>query len=280
MKRIALLVVVATFVCGAIILAQQKTETAEQELLKLEQQCADAWVKSDLAFFDRILADEYTWTSPWGWVSTKADDIALIKSGTDIVSSWVLADMKVRLYGDTAVVTGRDAVKEKYKGMDTSSQNRWTHVWVKRAGRWRCVAAQSSEIESNPGLPTSSLSPEEAVRQADEAWAKAVASKSVDQTVAFYDGEAVTAGSAMPPCQGIGTIRAMWERMFSQPDFSLAWKVDKVIVIGSGAIALSTGIWRMPGPNATGLYFAVWRKLPDDQWKVLMDAAWYGPAQK
>jgi ketosteroid isomerase-like protein len=146
MKRTAIVVGVAGLAFVAAILAQTQTKSVEQELIKLENEWADAWVKCDVAFFDRIIADDYTWTSPWGDVWTKAQDLALVKSGETVIKSWVLADMKVRGYGDTAVVTGRNTIKETYKGEDVSGQNRWTHTWVKRAGRWQCVAAHSSEI--------------------------------------------------------------------------------------------------------------------------------------
>ncbi len=148
MKRIA--IAVSVVVLALAVQAQTPTQTksggVEQKLMRLENEWADAWVKSDVAFFDRIMADDYTWTSPWGWVMTKADDLTLIKSGKDVIASWVLADMKVRVYGDAAVVTGRDTIKETYKGKDISSQNRWTHTWIKRAGQWQCVAGHSSEI--------------------------------------------------------------------------------------------------------------------------------------
>jgi ketosteroid isomerase-like protein len=146
MKRIVFAVGLVVLVFGVAILAQTQTESVEQELITLENEWADAWVKSDVAFFDRIIADDYTWTSPWGDVWTKAQDLTLLKSGQDVIKSWLLADMKVRVYGDAAVVTGRNTVKETYKGEDVSGQNRWTHTWVKRAGRWQCVAAHSSEI--------------------------------------------------------------------------------------------------------------------------------------
>ena len=92
------------------------------------------------------MSDDFTWTSPWGEVWTKAQDLALVKSGEDAITSWVLADMKVRVYGNTAVVTGRNTVKETYKGEDVGGQNRWTHTWIKLAGCWQCVAGHSSEI--------------------------------------------------------------------------------------------------------------------------------------
>jgi ketosteroid isomerase-like protein len=150
MKRTAIAVSVVVLALAVAVQAQTPAQTksggVEQELIKLENEWADAWVKRDVAFFDRIIADDYTWTSPWGEVWTKAQDLALVKSGKDVIKSWVLADIKVRVYGDTAVVTGRNTVKETYKSEDVSGQNRWTHTWVKRAGRWQCVAAHSSEI--------------------------------------------------------------------------------------------------------------------------------------
>jgi ketosteroid isomerase-like protein len=150
MKRMAFTVSLTVLAFAVAIQAQTPAQTetgsVEQKLIKLENEWADAWVKRDVAFFDRIIADDYTWTSPWGDVWTKAQDLALVKSGEAVIKSWVLADMKVHVYGDTAVVTGRNTIKETYKGEDVSGQNRWTHTWVKRAGRWQCVAAHSSEI--------------------------------------------------------------------------------------------------------------------------------------
>ena len=135
-------------------------------------------------------------------------------------------------------------------------------------------------MASHQAPPGSAPTPEATVRQADEAWAKAVASKSVEQTVAIYDAEAVTAGSAMTPARGLAAIRAMWVDVFARPDFFLTWKADKVVVTESGTIAYSSGSWRMSGPNATGPYLAVWRRQADGQWKVLIDAAWSSSTPK
>ena len=54
--------------------------------------------------------------------------------------------MKVRVYGDAAVVLGRNTVKEQYKGKDISGQSRFTDTWVKKDGRWQCVATAGSKI--------------------------------------------------------------------------------------------------------------------------------------
>jgi ketosteroid isomerase-like protein len=146
MKRTAFAVCVVVLVFGVGILAQTQTASVEQELLKLEQEWSAALVKSDLAFLDKIEADDFTWTDYEGAVWTKAQSLAVLKSGEDVVSSCVSDEMKARVYGDAAVVTGRNTVKETLKGKDISGQYRWTDTWIKKAGRWQCVASHGSRI--------------------------------------------------------------------------------------------------------------------------------------
>ncbi len=119
-----------------------------------------------------------------------------------------------------------------------------------------------------------STSAEAAIRNADQAWAEAVASRSVERTLAFYAPDAVTAGSAMFPARGIADFRANWPKVFAEPDFALTWKAEKVVVTESGSIAYSSGMWS-DGPNKHGPYMAVWRKQAGGQWRVVIDAAWF-----
>ena len=157
MKRIAIAVGVALLVLTVAVSAQTQAQqykvtkrgTVEQELRELEKNWGDAVVKHDWAFLDQILADDCTWTGPDGKVWSKTQTLASLKSGEDVVSSSETDDLMVRVYGDTAVVTGRTTVKEQYKGKDISGQYRWTDMWVKDyAGRWRCVADHSSRIDA------------------------------------------------------------------------------------------------------------------------------------
>ena len=120
--------------------------SAEQEFKKLEEEIGQAWAKRDVASYDRILADDYTWTDFDGIVWTKAQDLEMLNSGEVVNTSYAVDDWKVRVYGDTAVVTGRNTVKEMWKGRDTSGQYRYTDTWVKRDGRWQLVASHTSKI--------------------------------------------------------------------------------------------------------------------------------------
>jgi ketosteroid isomerase-like protein len=130
-------------------------------------------------------------------------------------------------------------------------------------------------VLSGQAPPTPAPSAEEAIRQADAAWMKAIVSKSVEHTVEMYDAEVLTAGSAMPPARGLAGIRAMWTQLFAQPDFVLTWKTDKVQIVDSGLMAYSTATWRGAEPKSGGPALVVWRKQRDGSWKVLIDSAWF-----
>jgi hypothetical protein len=53
--------------------------------------------------------------------------------------------MKVRLYGEAAVVTGFGRHSGTYKGVPfRDPQVRWTDTWIRINGRWQCVASQAT----------------------------------------------------------------------------------------------------------------------------------------
>jgi ketosteroid isomerase-like protein len=134
-------------VLGAAIVAQTQTESAEQQLIKLETEWNnEALVKHDWAFVDGILADDYITTDSDGVMATKAQEMAILKSGEEEVMSAKADDFRVRIYGDAAVVTYRWTYKGKAKGKENTGQERYTDTWVRRGGRWQCVAVHASRI--------------------------------------------------------------------------------------------------------------------------------------
>jgi hypothetical protein len=54
--------------------------------------------------------------------------------------------MTVRIFGNTAVVTGSDTEKSMENGKDTTGKYVWTDVFVKQNGKWRAVASQSTKL--------------------------------------------------------------------------------------------------------------------------------------
>jgi hypothetical protein len=96
-----------------------------------------------------------------GTVLNKAQAIEGISSGSGSLESTVLRDMKVRIYGNTAVLTGTDTEEGQYHGKDTSGKYLWTDVFVRRNGRWQAVSSQSTKLtgETGPKLSAAAALP-------------------------------------------------------------------------------------------------------------------------
>jgi ketosteroid isomerase-like protein len=134
--------------CSTQTLLGQTSQAAtdEQTLIQMEKDWSAALLKRDMAVLDRMEAPEYTFTSPDGSVSGKADSDAEIKNGIAVIESFTIDELKVQLFGDTAVVHGLETEKSNYRGKDTSGQYRFTDVFIKRNGTWRAVATHSSKV--------------------------------------------------------------------------------------------------------------------------------------
>lgn len=127
--------------------AQSATAAAdEQAIRQLEAEWADALVKADFAAIDRITSPDWVITTPDGTVTPKAKADADLKAGVWKFESFKVDDLQIRIHGDTAVVFGLETEKSAYKGSDVSGQYRFTDVFVKSNGTWRCVATHMSKV--------------------------------------------------------------------------------------------------------------------------------------
>ena len=158
MKRASVLFALL-IAAGSLGYAQTPAKTApdkpaaagpEQALMKIEQDMLAALLKKDAAGFGRHFADDAVLTTPDGTVQTRAQLLADVKSGDLVLESSAFSDMKVRVYGDAAVVTYTTTDKGKYKQQDISGRFRWTDVFVRRAGEWKLVAGQGTPIQPPP----------------------------------------------------------------------------------------------------------------------------------
>ena len=146
MKQLAGLVVMLTLAaspCWA-----QTPGAADKELIAIENDWSQAAIARDATALQRFYADEYVFTNEDGVVTNKATEIANIRGGTFRLTSYKFDDLKVHVYGEVAVVTGRNTIKGFWDDIkrDVSGPYRFTDVFVKRNGRWQCVASQSSRI--------------------------------------------------------------------------------------------------------------------------------------
>jgi ketosteroid isomerase-like protein len=143
MKR---LMIVIAFTVAASTLAWGQGGNLEQSIKAKTEQLNQAALKGDVATYDKLLADDYTSISVLGTASNKAQILENIKSGRLKFEAIDVSDMKVRVYGDTALVNSVVNVKGHLGDADVSGQWRSVRVWVKRNGQWRSVLFQATRI--------------------------------------------------------------------------------------------------------------------------------------
>jgi ketosteroid isomerase-like protein len=114
----------------------------EKQLLALERQWADAEVKHNAAFLDRVLDDRFIVIDSQGRTRDKAAFVAdLLKSA---MTSQMISDETVHIFGDTAVIHGTDTVQPSDGKAPYSL--RYLTVYAKREGGWRAVAEEFSKV--------------------------------------------------------------------------------------------------------------------------------------
>jgi len=126
--------------------AQVKSGSVEQLLMRMERNWGEAIVQRNIGKIREIVAPDVLLTTPDGTVQSLGDDLAELQSGAFSAELYDSFDMKVKLYGDCAVVTGRTKLKGKYKGEEVQDQFRWTDTFVRRKGRWQIVASQATSV--------------------------------------------------------------------------------------------------------------------------------------
>jgi len=114
-----------------------RTERAVQQQ---DQARIHAQVTADTVALRRIYADDFLGIGPTGVVRNKAEVIADFTSHALTYQSITTADVRVRVYGHTAVETGRSTMIGQDRGKSVPRDNRFTRVWVMTAGRWQLVA--------------------------------------------------------------------------------------------------------------------------------------------
>ncbi len=123
----------------------------EQELLKLEREWLDAYIKRDVAAMERIEADDFVITFPNGQMSNKAQQVASLKGAapTGPPPQFYTEETKVRMIrDDVAILTGIFVGKYQNNGKEVVEKSRYTDVWAKRAGRWQVVSSHLSNLAS------------------------------------------------------------------------------------------------------------------------------------
>jgi hypothetical protein len=118
--------------------------------LATERQFFTALSAARVEELDRIMADDFILIEVMGGSEiTKTSLLAAIRSGQLKFGPIEPADVRVRIYQTTAVITGRTQMSGQLGETPFATESRYTHVYVEEQGRWRLVTAQGTQITAN-----------------------------------------------------------------------------------------------------------------------------------
>ena len=145
MKRTSIIAALVLSAVSSAIAQQQSAQTrdaasTEQAVQQQDQVRIRAQITADTIALRRIYADDFLGIGPTGVVRNKADVIADFTTHALTYQSITTAEVRLRVYGNTAVETGRSTMLGQDRGKDVPRENRFTRVWVMTGGTWRLVA--------------------------------------------------------------------------------------------------------------------------------------------
>jgi ketosteroid isomerase-like protein len=144
MRKVMLSVAAAAL--AASVAAAYAAAAPGDELVQLEANWSKALVAGDYATVDKIIAPDWVGQNHTGKRSTKAEFMALFKSGKVKMSAMNNHDVHVRMFGEMAVVQGADNENSVESGKDSSGSYTWTDVFQRRDGHWVAVASQVTKV--------------------------------------------------------------------------------------------------------------------------------------
>jgi ketosteroid isomerase-like protein len=130
-------------ICSGILAAQEKAETGSL-ILKQEMKWTEAYKERNINILSSLLADDFVITIEDGSIYSKAGYITHSADAAVHVEVAELSDLKVRMHGTTAVVTGAYHERGDSNGKRYEYHDRLTDVWMKTGNGWQVIASHYS----------------------------------------------------------------------------------------------------------------------------------------
>lgn len=111
---------------------------------------------------------------------------------------------------------------------------------------------------------------EQQVYAAERAFARSMADRDLAAFAQHVSDEAIFFG-ATDVQRGKAQVVAAWSRFFDGPAAPFSWDPDRVEVLESGTLALSTGLVRSPDGKVVGRFNSIWRLEAPGTWRVIFD---------
>ncbi len=139
--------VLANLASLLLVFAQETDQT--NAVLQTERELCTAYLKSDANAIARGVMEDYTLTNSTGKITTRSEDIEEAKRNDPKYEMFENHDMKVRVHGDTAVVTGQTHTEGISGGKSFDSEFQFTDTFVKDGGHWRLLAGHVSKLPAS-----------------------------------------------------------------------------------------------------------------------------------
>lgn len=123
----------------------------ERELLALETAWDDAVAAKDRAKLEEILAEDFIMINANGSVSTRSEMLDWVMAPGVKVEPFQTEDVRVRIYGNTALLSGWFSLRGTSNGEPFEATSRYTDVYVRSGGKWRAVLGQATRLPRKPG---------------------------------------------------------------------------------------------------------------------------------
>jgi len=149
MKKLGVVLLAAVLASGLTPTRgeEKKADKAADDLKALDAKLTEAFKNHDVQMLDKYTANDYIAIDPLGRTHEKKKYLDHISKGIAKFDELKETDVKVRVFGNTAVVTGLLHIKGMAKDKDISGAYRWTRVYNKKGGEWQCVAEQHTFVE-------------------------------------------------------------------------------------------------------------------------------------
>lgn len=122
-------------------------QNEEQNIKRLEREKSEALIKKDVSSLRQIIADDFVGIESTGTAVDKIKFIGDVETGSEKVQSVSHENIKVRISGDAAIVTGHTNIVRAKENGSQNAQVFFTNVWTKRAGQWQIVNSQATKAQ-------------------------------------------------------------------------------------------------------------------------------------
>jgi ketosteroid isomerase-like protein len=116
---------------------------------------SDAWDKAIVRKDEKAIADnmaeDFRMIDGRGEVSAKKAFVADLIDPKLTIDPYTVEEFSVRLYGDTALLSGRTHMTGQYDGKPFTSDYRYIDIYVRKGGAWKIVSVQITKLAPAPG---------------------------------------------------------------------------------------------------------------------------------